>query len=98
MKNKHLKLNKTMDTHRKPSFDRNIDLAEKGMNGAKSEPRKRPVQNLTKGELEELQRLEIGEDNIIITNVDEGVAVVVTDTVKDCKRNVIANKGHKRLR
>lgn len=67
------------------------------MNGAKSEPRKRLVQNLTKGELEELQRLEIGEDNIIITNADEGVAVVVTDTVKDCKRNVIANKGHKRL-
>lgn len=67
------------------------------MNDAKSEPRKRPVQNLTKEELEELQQLEIGEDNIIITNADEGVAVVVTDTVKDCKRNVIANKGHKRL-
>ena len=70
-----------MDTHRKPSFYRNIDLVGKDINDAKNEPRKRPAQNLSKGELEALKQLEIKED-IIITNADKGGAVVIMDTLK----------------
>ena len=56
-------------------------MAEKDINDAKNEPKKRPKQNLTKGELKALKQLE-KRQYIIISNADKEGAVVIMDTDK----------------
>ena len=63
------------------TYSQFISLVEKDINDAKNEPKKRPKQNLTKGELEALKQLEKRQD-IIISNADKGGAVVIMDTDK----------------
>ena len=58
-----------------------ISLAEKDINDAKNEPKKRPKQNLTKGELKAPKQLE-KRQYIIISNADKEGAVVIMDTDK----------------
>ena len=43
------------------SIETSINLVEKYINDGKNEPKKRPKQNLTKGELETLKQLEKGK-------------------------------------
>ena len=74
-------------------------MVEKDINDAKNELKKRPKQNLTKGELEELKQLEKRLD-IIISNADEEGAVVIMDTDKyigEADRQLSDSTNYKKL-
>ena len=81
------------------SIDAFINLVEKDINDAKNEPKKRPKENLTKGELGALQQLEKSQD-IIISNADKGGAVVIMDThkyIEEADRQLSDSTTYKKL-
>ena len=89
MKNKYLKvkqINKQKKKNEIPaenyhSTETFINLVEKDINDAKNEPKKRPKQNLIKGELEAQKQLEKRQDKFI-SHANKGGAVVIMDTDK----------------
>ena len=74
-------------------------MVEKDINDAKNKPKKRPKQNLTKGELEALKQLEKRQD-IAISNADKGGAVVIMDTdkyIEEVDRQLSDSTNYKKL-
>ena len=79
--NKQKKTNNGIPAENYHSTETFINLVEKDINDAKNEPKKRPKQNLIKGELEAQKQLEKRQDKFI-SHANKGGAVVIMDTDK----------------